>query len=401
MHRKNFVCFMLPFCLLMASCASENEYPDVSETASAEIRTYAEASENLTDITEIPSETTEISSVSETEEASETSDTETETVPETESETEASSETEPVTAETVTSLLGSVTEASVYSAASSYSETVAESPKAPVVIPQITLPSAPGTKCEISDTAEIDYSNAACGYIYAGYSGSGGAAKLRVKCGDVQYDHDITVGEKGEFFPLMQSGSYSVKIYEKVAGKSYAEVVSADFDVSIADDKAMYLYPNKYSDFDSSSQCVKKAAELCAGKTDDIEKVSAIFEYTAGNIVYDRQLAATVKSGYIPDPDRTLSSGKGICFDYASLMTAMCRSQGIPARLVIGYASPDIYHAWNEIYTEETGWITPELFFSHNGYNLADATFYAGNPDKEKISAYISDSSNYSAVYRY
>lgn len=397
MHSKKFVCFTLSFCLLLASCASGNEYPETSEQTSAEVQTYAEASEAMSDITEITSDMTEISLETATETFSET----TEPIKETETVSETESETVSEISEKAAELPESFTETPVYSAASSYSETVAEIPKAPAVIPQIKLPSASGTKCELSDTAEIDYSNAACGYIYARYTGDGGAAKLRVKCGDVQYDHDITVGEKGEFFPLMQSGSYSVKIYEKVAGKSYAEVVSADFDVSIADDRAMYLYPNKYSDFDSGSQCVKKAAELCAGKTADIEKVSAIFEYTAENIVYDKQLAATVKSGYIPDPDRTLSSGKGICFDYASLMTAMCRSQGIPARLVIGYASPDIYHAWNEIYTEETGWITPELFFSHNGYNLADATFYAGNPDKEKISAYISDSSNYSAVYRY
>ncbi|MDE5993245.1 MAG: transglutaminase domain-containing protein, partial [Oscillospiraceae bacterium] len=68
---------------------------------------------------------------------------------------------------------------------------------------------------------------------------------------------------------------------------------------------------------------------------------------------------------------------------------------------VIGYAEPNIYHAWNEVYTEETGWITPELFLKKKGYNLTDATFYASNSDKEKIAGYISDDKNYAAMYRY
>ena len=108
-----------------------------------------------------------------------------------------------------------------------------------------------------------------------------------------------------------------------------------------------------------------------------------------------------MKSGYVPDPDRALSKGSGICYDYASLMAAMTRSQGIPTRLVIGYASKDIYHAWNEVWTDETGWITPELLLSQKGYNIVDATFYAGSADKASIAGYISDSGNYASLYYY
>ena len=68
---------------------------------------------------------------------------------------------------------------------------------------------------------------------------------------------------------------------------------------------------------------------------------------------------------------------------------------------MIGYASPDIYHAWNEVYTTETGWITPELFLKQSGYNLLDSTFYAGASDKAQISDYISTKSNYTALYYY
>ena len=79
----------------------------------------------------------------------------------------------------------------------------------------------------------------------------------------------------------------------------------------------------------------------------------------------------------------------------------MARSQGIPTRLVVGYAADNIYHAWNEVWTDETGWITPELLLSRKGYNIVDATFYAGSSNKAKIAEYIQNSGNYAALYYY
>lgn len=269
---------------------------------------------------------------------------------------------------------------------------------------EIKIPSASGKKTAEKGGALIDYSNADDGYIAAAYSGKSDKAKLRVICGKTQYDHDLASDGSTEFFPLMGSGSYTARVYEQVSGKSYSLAVEAVFDAKIKSETDMYLYPNKYSDFDKNSDCVKKASQLCSDKSGTVEKIAAIFEYVSGNITYDKELAQKVTNGltgYIPDPDRTLKNSKGICFDYSSLMTAMCRSQGIPARIVVGYAKENIYHAWNEIYTEETGWITPELYLKNKGFNIADATFYSGQKDKEKIGEYISNSSNYSALYRY
>ena len=313
--------------------------------------------------------------------------------PETEtkiSDTQTSKQTESVSQTTTVTTTAAVTTTA----------TAAPKPAAEVVIPKINMPQSPGTNVISGGDAEVDYSNASEGYISAVYKGSK-KAKIRIKCGSTQYDHDLSAGGKREYFPLMGNGSYSVSVYEQASGSKYALLADGDFDVNIKNSTGMYLYPNKYIDFDSKSNCVRKAAELCAGITDDLDKVAAIFTYTAENITYDKQLAATVQSGYVPNPDSTLSAKKGICFDYASLFAAMCRSQGIPTRLVIGYADPNIYHAWNEVYTPETGWITPELFFKNKGYNIADATFYASNSDKDKIAKYISDDGNYSAIYRY
>lgn len=342
---------------------------DAAETEVSATETVSDSAASDTDITETTaSETTASSTASESDTVSETS------VPTTAA--PAPSET-PKAAET----------------------TAAKSVE--VIIPDVKVPLANGTSVFSEEKAEIDYGNASDGYISVVYKGLSAQAKLRIANGSVQYDHDISADGTRDFIPLMGSGSYSVKVYEQISGKNFAPILSGEFEASIKNENDTYLYPNKYVNYGKNSECVKKAAEVCAGKSGDVEEIAAIFEYISGNISYDKQLAATVQSGYVPNPDKTLAAEKGICFDYASLFAAMCRSRSIPARLVIGYAEPNIYHAWNEVYTDETGWITPELFLKKKGYNIADATFYSSNSDKKKIADYISDDGNYSAVYRY
>lgn len=282
--------------------------------------------------------------------------------------------------------------------------TIAASTTAPakVVIPDVKTVSSPGKKVFSKPTAMIDYSNASLGYISASYSGQSKKVKLRISCGDKKYDHNLSVGGKTEYFPLsMGSGAYHLQLFENVGGKSYLPVIDETVTININDEVSAYLYPNRYVNFDKNSQSVKKAAELCAGKTSDIEKLYAIFGYITSNVTYDQQLAKTVKSGYTPDPDTTLSKKTGICFDYASLFAAMARSQGIPTRLAVGYASPDIYHAWNEVYTKETGWISVEIYLKNKGYNLVDSTFYASAKDKEQFAKYMADGKNYDVLYYY
>lgn len=274
-------------------------------------------------------------------------------------------------------------------------------PPAPVVIPEVRTVSSPGADVFTCDNGCIDYSNAAEGYISVTYTGGSDSAKLRMICGGQTYDHDIALG-KADYFPLScGSGSYTLQLYEHAEGKMYSLLIDKTVKLTVNSDTEMFLLPNHYAAFDKNSAAVAKSAELCAGKSGTVEKLAAVFTWLTDNVTYDKELAKTVRSGYCPDPDRTLSAKKGICFDYASLLCAMMRAQGVPTRLVVGYAATDIYHAWNEVYTEETGWITPQLLLKSKGYNIVDATFYASAADKDKISDYISNAGNYSAIYYY
>lgn len=329
------------------------------------------------------------SSSSSASETSETSDVSSESSTSTESEPSSSS-TEPPP------------ESSTEQSSSSSSEPDPEPPPV-VVIPDVKTPTSPGTELFTGANGAVDYSNASQGYISAQYTGSSAKAKLRISANGQEYNHDVNVNGATEYYPLsFGSGTYAVTLFEQIPGSTrYAEVAQGSFDAQLTSSLSPFLYPNRYVNYGQGSDVVFKGAELCAGKTATIDKIAAIFTWVSENVTYDYDLAATVTTGYVPDPDRTLSRRKGICFDYASLIAAMLRSQSIPTRLVIGNASPDIYHAWNEVYTEETGWITPELLLKNSGYNLVDATFYSSAGDKVQISAYISNGGNYTAKYYY
>ena len=179
----------------------------------------------------------------------------------------------------------------------------------------------------------------------------------------------------------------------------YALAFSADFRLEQADEFKPYLYPNQYVWYTPRSEAVAFGIRLSEESRDDLDYVETVYDYVTGNIVYDTELAAHVPRGYIPDIDSTLERGKGICFDYASLMTALLRTQGIPTKLVVGY-SGTAYHAWISVYLQEAGWVDKIIRFDGKSWSLMDPTLAASN-DREDVKRYIGDGGNYIAKYFY
>ena len=140
------------------------------------------------------------------------------------------------------------------------------------------------------------------------------------------------------------------------------------------------------------------AQTLCHG-LDPLEMVDAVYHFVVGGMTYDMELATTVKSGYLPVLDDVLERMQGICFDYAALMTGMLRSQGVPCKLVVGYAG-SVYHAWISVWSENTGWIEGVVFFDGTSWQRMDPTFASSAQDEETL-AFIGDGSNYTAKYIY
>ncbi len=332
-------------------------------------------------------------------ESSDVSDSE----PQTSEISEPVSETSEESSYESSSSMSSSSEPPPESSSEESSSSVEPDPPPEIIIPDVKVPTSPGTQTITGANGAVDYSNASQGYVSARYTGSSGKVKFRINANGSEDNFDLDPNGAVEYYLLPYgSGSYTVTVFEQIPGSTgYAVAAQGSFDVQLDSPLLPFLYPNRYVNYGQNSDIVYKGAELCAGKTSTIDKIAAIFTWVAENVSYDYDLAATVKSGYVPDPDRTLSRRTGICFDYSALMAAMLRSQSIPTRLAIGNASPDIYHAWNEVYTEETGWITPELLLSNSGYNLVDATFYSSSPNKQQIAEYISNGANYAAVKYY
>ena len=223
--------------------------------------------------------------------------------------------------------------------------------------------------------------------------------KFQVVKGEETYSYNLASDGTPSIFPLQcGDGEYRFRVMENVVDKKYAELFSRTVDVKLSDPFAPFLRPSDYVNFNADSACVKKAAELAKTAGTPLGLVAAVYGFVCQTVRYDEELARTVKSGYLPVPDRTMLSGKGICFDYAALAASMLRSQGIPTRMVFGYVAPDqLYHAWNMFYTEETGWVTVSFEVSANSWVRLDLTFAANGADSQ----FIGDGSNYADVYSY
>ncbi|MBR2805745.1 MAG: transglutaminase domain-containing protein [Oscillospiraceae bacterium] len=250
---------------------------------------------------------------------------------------------------------------------------------------------------EGNDEVKIDLSNTADGYV-AVVCDSDARLKLQVVKDDVTYTYDV-VQRKVQIYPLQSgNGHYTVKVMKNIEDSKYFELYKCETDVVLNSDFEPYLRTNQYAEYTEQSQCVVIAHEFASSAYSANDFISKVYEYVCDNVTYDYEKAATVASGYIPDPDRTLSEKKGICIDYACLAASMLRSQGIPTKIIFGYVAPDdIYHAWNMFYTEESGWVTVEFKANGNDWTRLDLTFSANGED----STFIGDGSNYLDVYQF
>ena len=272
--------------------------------------------------------------------------------------------------------------------------------RTPISTSNVFTPST-GDVFEQRGGVTVDTSNVSSGYIMIRYEGSASRVIARIEKpgADQPYDFNLTRGGQWDVFTMTRgNGTYTVTVLENVQGQMFATILTTTVEVVLTDPALPFLHPNQYVNFNANSQAVALAARLAEGAENDLDVVRRVYEYIIRNIVYDHELAAQITAGmvttYIPDIDRTLQLGRGICFDYAALTAAMLRAQHIPTRLEIGFVSGGIYHAWISVYTEETGWIHAIQF--GEGWALMDPTFSASGPGFEE---FIGDATNYDYLF--
>lgn len=267
--------------------------------------------------------------------------------------------------------------------------------------PKVLTPSADGVTVYQNDFASIDASNTSQGYVMVKYNGANEKVKLQITCPD-QSCYTYLISDRGAYdtFPLTAgNGSYTLQVLENVAGDTYTVSLAQSINVSIEDEFLPFLYPNQYVNFHTDSKAVSKGSDLAKDTYSDLDVVQNIYNYVIKNISYDTEKAQNVSYGYVPDIDDTLSSKKGICFDYAALMTSMLRSQNIPTKLEVGY-SGDAYHAWISTYIDDKGWVDDIIQFDGDTWQIMDPTLAATN-DSAAVKKYVGDGSHYVVKYTY
>lgn len=238
-------------------------------------------------------------------------------------------------------------------------------------------PSNGGTTTLKNNGCEIDTSKAAAGTIRVRQNGNPTKVKVLVyfNGSSKYYQYTIPTNNTWTSIPLQSgSGTYKVRFMKQVSGNSYSQMYSVTFQVGMQNANSAYLNPSQYVVYNSGSACVAKAKSLVSGAGSDAQKVSKIYSYIVNNISYDYDKMKNLPSGYLPNPDSTLASRKGICFDYAALTAAMLRSQGVPCKLVIGNADGQ-YHAWNMVYV-------------NGSWQLYDPTFGAAG---QRAGSYVAE----------
>jgi transglutaminase-like putative cysteine protease len=152
------------------------------------------------------------------------------------------------------------------------------------------------------------------------------------------------------------------------------KLVSISTDLSLRTDplathlthREEWLRPERYIE---TSDVRVRALAVSLRRDSDAQTARAIYDWTRNNLRY---------AGYIAD-DRgavdALASNSGDCTEYAYLVTALARANGIPARMVGGFVMmengvprPEDYHNWAEAYfngawqmldAQKENWLSP------------------------------------------
>ncbi len=250
---------------------------------------------------------------------------------------------------------------------------------------------SPAFAAETTNSEWLDASNIDNGYIAVNYTPASAArTKVMIAKSGTTYTYDLNTVSAASNFPLqLGDGTYEVTLLENTSGNNYRKVSSDSLDVTLSNPNSVYLASTQNINWKNSPAVIAKARELTANATTDTAKAQAIYDYITSKVKYDYALAAALPAVYIPSPAQTLSSNKGICYDYASLNAAMLRSVGIPAKLDMGTSTKvKEYHAWNEV-------------FLNGKWVVVDTTVDASMKQGGKKTTLTTDASQYTAAKVY
>ena len=210
-------------------------------------------------------------------------------------------------------------------------------------------PESPGYDVRTDGKLVIDASNIDKGYVMVRTSEpTKHALKVTVSQGKWQLIYELNSDGEYEAFPLQNgSGDYEFALFENVKGKKFSSEGKVVVNAQLYTEDAAYLVPNQYVDYELWTSAVQKSDEICGGMPAD-QAFEAVRNFISSEFAYDFVRAKTIPAGTKPDIDYCYDNRMGICQDLSAVTACMLRVQGVPTKLVIGYADK-YYHAWTTV----------------------------------------------------
>jgi transglutaminase-like putative cysteine protease len=124
---------------------------------------------------------------------------------------------------------------------------------------------------------------------------------------------------------------------------------------------ARHLAPERHVEVTSETRAL--AQQIVGGEQNDLERARRIYDHVVGYMTYD-----AAEQSWVGSTQHALACTVGNCNDIHALFISLCRSIGIPARLVMGQAleTPQPgeepceicgYHCWAEFFVAGLGWL--------------------------------------------
>ncbi len=213
---------------------------------------------------------------------------------------------------------------------------------------------------------------------------------LKVVKGDQSIWYTLVKGEIDQFSLTFGNGTYTLKILETTEAGKARTVKSIEVNVYISNETDVYLNSVQNVEWNNNMDSIDYSNSIIYETNETLLQKVKVYELIIFNYSYDHNKFDSVQASfYLPVIDDTFHSQMGICYDYSSLLAGMLRSQGVPVKLVKGYANySDLYHAWNEVYINGKWYIVDITYDAYYVKRGVKVTMFK-NPN------------NYTKVYEY
>jgi len=197
-------------------------------------------------------------------------------------------------------------------------------------------------------------------------------------------DHELITDEYGNQYAEFDFSGHLAGTTRVVEIAYRVTVNELAYDLSVCEGELLddFIQPELHIE-SANPQIVTLASDLARGQKTICQQVRAFYDYTGDELVY-------TYNGKNWGAQAALGRMGADCTEYTSLLVALSRSQGIPARYFEGLLFLDaeteaiarVEHAWPDVYMPGVGWVALDPTLGRSPF---DREFYFAHHTPEHI----------------